>query len=100
MLERKQLDIIDGVDVLMISVGGVYMDTKTVKEVINQISPSVVLPMHYKTKEHNTKIFGKLMTVDEFCRQSGMEVKKADKLVIKSQDLPEETELMVLKRKI
>jgi len=100
-LNDKQLDLMDGVDVLMIPVGGNYtLGPKEALEVIKQIGPSVVLPMHYKTKEHNQKAFGKLVTVDKFLKQADLKAKKEKKLTLKKLDLPEEMEIVVLERRV
>jgi len=99
-LDDKQLDLMDGVDVLMIPVGGFYsLGPKEALEVIKQIGPSIVIPMHYKTKEHNQKAFGKLVTVDEFLKQAGLKTRKEKKLTLKKLDLPEEMEIVVLERR-
>lgn len=48
-LTDSQIDILNGVDVLLIPVGGKYtIDAKQAEEIISQIEPSVVIPMHYK----------------------------------------------------
>jgi len=98
-LEEKHLNLMDGIDVLMVPVGGFYtIGPEKAMEVIKQVGPSIVIPMHYKTKEHNQKMFGKLATVDEFVKVSNMEARREKKLVVKKLDLPEEMELVVLER--
>jgi len=100
-LEERHLNLMDGVDILMVPVGGVYiLDSKEALEVIKQIGPSVVIPMHFKTREHDKKIFGKLATVEEFIKESGMEARREKKLTVKKLDLPEEMEIIVLERKL
>ncbi|MDD5464667.1 MAG: MBL fold metallo-hydrolase, partial [Candidatus Moranbacteria bacterium] len=48
-LTGKQLEEIDGVDILFIPVGGKYtLDGKKATELIRKIEPAVVIPMHYK----------------------------------------------------
>lgn len=50
VLDKKQEEEIGGVDVLMIPVGGNYtIDASEALEVVNQLKPSIVIPMHYKT---------------------------------------------------
>jgi len=66
-------------------------------EVIHQVSPSIVIPMHYKTKEHS-KLWNKKATLGDFLKVSGMETRKESKLTVKKLDLPEEMELIVLKK--
>ena len=51
LLNKKQLEEINGVDILAVPVGGKNsLDGKEAKEVIDQIEPKIVLPMHYKIR--------------------------------------------------
>jgi len=97
-LSEKQLEVLDGIDVLMVPVGGnTSIEPKTAMEVIRQISPSIAIPMHYRTKEHS-QVWKKKVTLEDFLKISGMEAKKTEKLTVKKLDLPEEMELVVLKK--
>jgi L-ascorbate metabolism protein UlaG (beta-lactamase superfamily) len=50
VLERAQIDAIGNVDVLMIPVDGRYtLGAETAKEIVEQLGPKHVIPMHYKT---------------------------------------------------
>ena len=50
LLSTAQLEMAGRIDVLLIPVGGNFtLDAAMAVEVINQIKPLVVLPMHYKT---------------------------------------------------
>ena len=50
LLSGDQISEIGEVDVLMIPVGGTYtIDASAACEVINEISPKIVIPMHYQT---------------------------------------------------
>ncbi|MDH4220284.1 MAG: MBL fold metallo-hydrolase [Candidatus Aminicenantes bacterium] len=50
VLEQKHLDAIGKVDVLMIPVDERYtIDAGTAVEIVEQLSPRIVIPMHYKT---------------------------------------------------
>ena len=50
-LTDEQLERIGTVDVALVPVGGVFtIDGLTAKNVINQIDPKLVIPMHYKIK--------------------------------------------------
>lgn len=50
LLSPEQIDMIGEVDVLLIPVGGVYtIDAEKAVQVVYQLKPSVVIPMHYKT---------------------------------------------------
>ena len=97
-LAQETLEKISEVDVLMVPVGGKYtLDAEMASEVISEIEPGFVLPMHYKTVDlvDPSDIEG----VDEFLKEMGIEknVKKEDRLKIGSKsDIPEETEVVVL----
>ena len=57
-----------------------------------------MIPMHYKTEIHNQEKFGELATVDEFLNAYGVETEAEEKLTIEKSKLPEETEVVVLRR--
>lgn len=84
-LSGKQLEEIDGVDVLFIPVGGKYtLDGKKAAELVRKVEPAIVIPMHYK-------IPGSTVDVDDekvFCSAMGNCPKeKTAKLNIKKKDL-------------
>jgi L-ascorbate metabolism protein UlaG (beta-lactamase superfamily) len=95
-LTDEQLEEIDEVDILMIPVGGKFtIDGEEAAEIINQVEPRIVIPMHYK-------IFGlkvDLTGVEPFLKEIGAAKKEAqEKLTIKKKELPqEETEVVVMK---
>jgi len=94
LLDTKQVERLEGTDILLIPVGGNYtIDAKKAVEVINQIEPRIVIPMHYKTA--NLKF--DLASLDKFIKEIGLEPITEDKLKISKKDLPEEdTNLIVL----
>lgn len=86
-LTAEQVEKIDGVDILMIPVGGTYtIDEEMAAEIINQIEPRIVIPMHYKIPGLTSKVEG----VDAFLKEMGVAKKETvDKLTLKKKDLPE-----------
>jgi L-ascorbate metabolism protein UlaG (beta-lactamase superfamily) len=98
-LSKETLEKIPNVDVLLICVGGTYtIDAETASQVISDIEPAIVVPMHYQTDDL-TGLSEKLDKVDKFLNEMGVEgsVKKEDKLKLTSKnDLPEDTEVVVL----
>jgi len=94
VLDNKQLERLAGIDVLLIPVGGKYtLDAKKAVEVISQIEPRIVIPMHYKTKDIKVDIDG----VDKFIKELGIEATYEEKLKINKKDLPaEDMELVIL----
>ncbi|MBU1132702.1 MBL fold metallo-hydrolase [Patescibacteria group bacterium] len=99
-LNQYALEKISNVDILMIPVGGTYtINAKTATKVISALEPGIVIPMHYKTDDL-TGVEG-LDDLDNFLDEMGIEngdKEGKDKLVVKSKsDIPEETEIVILK---
>jgi len=84
-LTGKQLEEIDGVDILFIPVGGVYtIDGKKAAELVHKIEPALVIPMHYKLTGNTEK----LEDEKKFCAEMGNCPKeKTAKLNVKKKDL-------------
>lgn len=84
LLTSTQVEMIGDVDVLLIPVGGVYTITAAqAVEVIKQLRPAVVIPMHYKTKAlklnlESVDTFEKLMGNVEKPTQQVVEIKKEE----------------------
>jgi len=98
-LNEEQLEEIGEVDVLLIPVGGIYtIGPKSAIEVIDQIDPKIVIPMHYR-EEGMTRDFDALAKVDEFLKELGVEVEPVTKLLVDKNKLPEEREVVVLQRR-
>jgi len=82
---EKQLEEINGIDILMIPIGGRYtLDGVEAVDIIKKIEPSVVIPMHYKMN-------GSTMDIDnekKFCSEIGSCPKEiVPKVNIKKKDL-------------
>lgn len=93
-LTDQQVEDIGDVDILMIPVGGVYtIDAKTAVEVINQIEPKIVIPMHYKLPGLGVGLEGS----EKFVKELGLTPEKTDKYKISKKLLPmEEMKLVML----
>ncbi|HNP75512.1 MAG TPA: MBL fold metallo-hydrolase [bacterium] len=93
-LDDEQLEKMNGVDVLMIPVGGaVTIDAKKANDIIAEIEPRIVIPMHYQIPGLKLK----LDPLETFLKISGLPTEKADKLKINKKDLPqEETKIVIL----
>ena len=94
VLPAEQVEELDNVDVLMLPVGGVStINAATATEVIRQIEPKIVLPMHYKTPA----VSRELGTVESFLKEMGLE--RADsqpKLSVTASTLPASTQVFLL----
>lgn len=93
-LNDKQVDVLAGVDILMIPVGGKYtIDAKKAVEVISQIEPRIIIPMHYKIGASKMDIDG----VEGIVKELGIAPTEETRLNIKKKDLPQEDmELVVM----
>jgi len=94
ILDNAQIEKLIGTDVLLIPVGGTYtIDAKKAVEVISQIEPRIVIPMHYKTKD----VKYDLDSIDKFIKEIGLTPTYEEKLKISKKDLPQEDmELVIL----
>lgn len=97
-LSSKQLEEIGSVDVLLIPIGGSFtIGPELAIKTIRAIEPSIVIPMHYRTPDHDPKIFSELKTLDDFTKEYGMNPKPESKIEITRNRLGEETELVVMR---
>jgi L-ascorbate metabolism protein UlaG (beta-lactamase superfamily) len=97
-LSSAQVDALDGIDVLMIPVGGVYsLDAVKASEVIADLEPKIVIPMHYLRAGLNPEVFGQLGTLEAFFKQMGKEpVAPIAKLAVAKDKVPQEMQIVVL----
>jgi len=95
ILTEDQVKKIGKVDILFVPVGGFYtIDAKQATKVVEQVSPKLVFPMHYKTDAIDFPIAG----VNDFLAgKSNVERMKENFTVIK--ELPEKTKIIVLNYK-
>lgn len=97
-LSQEQLDDLGSVDIAMIPVGGKYtIDAKKAVELVKQLDPWIVIPMHYK--QEGIAVEG-LAGVEEFLKEMGKpDLVSIPKLLITPDKMPEELEVIVLERK-
>lgn len=97
-LDSSQVDSLDGVDILLVPVGGVYtIDAGQAAKVVHEIGPSVVIPMHYNRSGLDQKIFSSLAGVDAFLKEMGKtDVAPQPKFSVTKDKLPEEMQVVVL----
>ncbi len=95
-LSDKQLEKIEDVDILLIPVGGKYtVDAKVAAEIVRQIEPRIVVPMHYKIPGLTLDVDG----VENFKKEMGSGAEVVSKLKISKKDLPqEETKVVIFEK--
>jgi L-ascorbate metabolism protein UlaG (beta-lactamase superfamily) len=94
-LTSKQLEEIDGIDILFIPVGGKFtLDGAKAAGLVKKIEPKIVIPMHYKVKGSNIDISDE----KKFCSEMGnCPTQKTAKLTLKKKDLEDKnTEVVVM----
>jgi L-ascorbate metabolism protein UlaG (beta-lactamase superfamily) len=94
VLTTEQVEEIENVDVLLLPVGGVStINASMAAEVVRQLEPKVVVPMHYKTEALNWE----LEPVDRFLKEMGVrEVNSQPKLSCTKANLPISTQVFLL----
>lgn len=93
-LTEEQVAQIGQTDILLIPVGSVYtIDAKVASEIVAQLEPKIIIPMHYKIDGLKFDLEG----VENFLKEMGAEgVVPVPKLSITKEKLPEEPQVVVL----
>ncbi len=94
VLTADHLEQIEHVDVLLVPVGGVStINAATATELVRQLEPKVVIPMHYRTEVLDRG----LAPVAEFLREMGLkDIVSQPKLSITRANLPQSTQVYLL----
>jgi L-ascorbate metabolism protein UlaG (beta-lactamase superfamily) len=94
VLSSEQVEEIGNVDVLLLPVGGGSTINAAVSaEVIRQLEPKAVIPMHYKTPA----IKRELDSVNVFLKEMGMgQIEPRPKLTLSKSNLPLSTQVFLL----
>lgn len=94
VLTSEQVEEMGGVDVLLLPVGGVStIDASMAAEVVRQLEPKVIVPMHYKTPA----LSWALDPVDKFLKEIGVkQVDSQAKLSLSRSSLPASAQVFLL----
>jgi len=94
VLTTEQVEELGNVDVLLLPVGGVStIDAPMAAEVVRQLEPKVVIPMHYKTEALNRE----LEPVERFLKEMAVkEINSQPKLSFTKANLPVSTQVFFL----
>ncbi len=98
-LSSQQLDALGDVHVLLVPVGGsnASLTASKASEVISQIEPKIVIPMHYSIGRESLE----MDSLDKFTKEMGLkDVVAQDKFSMKASELGESTQVVVLEAKI
>ena len=93
ILQEEQLEEVADADLLLVPIGGQHTINATqAAEVISQVEPHIVIPMHY-----SPTIGDAVNPLDKFCREMGIEaINPQPKLSITRSALPAEAQVVVL----
>ena len=92
-LQEEQLEEVADADVLLVPIGGGHtINAAQAAEVISQVEPRIIIPMHYRPSDSDTP-----NPLDKFCREMGIEtINTQPKLSITRNNLPAETQVVIL----
>jgi L-ascorbate metabolism protein UlaG (beta-lactamase superfamily) len=96
-LKEELLETLGAVDILFIPVGGKYtINYSEAVNIVSQIEPNFVIPMHYKIDGLKIDLDG----IDKFTKEFGLTPEILDKFVIRKSNIPEEqdTKLIILQK--
>jgi L-ascorbate metabolism protein UlaG (beta-lactamase superfamily) len=95
VLNTQQVDEVGTVDVLFIPARGRVLDMVKTAEVISQIEPTIIVPMHYESTDE-----AGLASIEKFCHEMGVrQIVPQPKLTVAKSTLPQETQVVVLDAK-
>jgi len=96
-LDERAIEELSGADVLLVPVGGGNaLDAAQAAEVVAQLEPRLIVPMHYATPQYKTTSVP-LDPVDRFLHEMGVTAPEPQaKLVITPSSLPGEPQVVLL----
>lgn len=92
-LTDQQIEVLDGVDVLMVPVGGKYtLNANQAVAIIEQLDPRIIIPMHYKIPGLKIDVGG----VEAFVKALGLPPQQDSKLRLIKKDLRAEDRRLII----
>lgn len=94
-LTDQQIEMIGDVDILFVPIGGVYtIDGQQAAEVVKQIEPKIIIPMHYQIPALSIKLEGP----QKFLKEIGLKPEEVETFKVAKKNLPaEEIKLVMFK---
>lgn len=94
ILTDEQLDQLGNIDILLLPIGEKNkLDNKKINEIISQIEPRLVIPMHYRLAGQKSDLEG----TESFLKNCGLKSETMEKLKIAKKDLlGEDTRVIIL----
>lgn len=99
-LTSAQVGGLGKIDVLFIPVGGTYtIGPKEAALLVSEISPTIIIPMHYQTEGLVKETFGTLLPASDFVKEVGCPTETLERLSIKKEEENFGQKIVVLQRK-
>lgn len=97
-LSQAQIELLGDVNILFAPVGGYYTaELNVIKNIITEIEPNIIIPMHYLKPGLNEKMLGNLMPLSVFLKEMGADgIVPLPKLSVTKDKLPEEMQIVIL----
>src|SRR5713226_8071231 len=95
-LQEEQLEEVADADILLVPISGQStLNGAQAAEVISQVEPHIIIPMHYYNEAPETPD-----PLDKFCREMGIEVINTQpKLTVTRNSLPAEPQVIILSQR-
>jgi L-ascorbate metabolism protein UlaG (beta-lactamase superfamily) len=95
LLTQKELDALGKVNIAFLPVGGFFtIGPDEAWQVVDQLKPNIVIPMHYKTK--NASLFLKMVLKDLKAFVKDHPYEEPNVLNITAETLPQPTQIVAL----
>ena len=97
-LKTNQIEEISTPDILFIPVGGTYtIDANIASEIVANLEPRIIIPMHYREEGEKDTFVAKLDPVTIFIKRMGKEnIEAIPKLHVTKDSLPAEPQVIII----
>ncbi len=97
-LGEQEIELLDGVDILLVCVGGTYtIDANEAAALVSKLEPRIIIPMHYRENSGDQRFYKDLSPVGDFLKQMGKsDIAPVVKLTVTKDKLPAEPTIVVL----
>lgn len=101
ILQEEQLEEVADADILLIPIGGEHtLNATQAAEVISQVEPRIIIPMHYRMPDLGGTQ-DNLDSLGKFAREMGVEAMNAQpKLTVTRSSLPAETQVVIVAQRV
>jgi len=98
LLTQEQLNEIGQVDIVFVPTGP-FLTPQKAADIVKQLEPEIVIPMHYREEKTAPELATKLYPVEDFLKIMGLQALHEARYIISREKLPEELTVVVLDSK-